>query len=114
MLPSKKRKTSVPAETDKEASQGPNHPMLETMQSEAQRPSTIESLASEADQDAGNTKIINKERQERFRALQARAVGIPSIITCPATPARCIADKSMVCIATATKSLSRRHPPKRI
>jgi len=113
MPTSKKRKISVLAETDKEASQGPNHRMPETMQSEEQRPSAIESLASEADQDAGNRTVTNKERQERFRALQARAVGIPSI-TSPAIPARYIVDKSGVCIATATKLLSRRHPPKRI
>lgn len=80
MPPSKKRKISVPTKTDKEASQGPNHPKPETMQSEEQRPSAIESLASEPDQDAGNRTIANKERQERFRILQARAVGIPSAI----------------------------------
>lgn len=95
MPPSKKRKISVPTETDKEASQGPEHPVPETTQSEEQRPTAIESLVPEADQDAGNMTITNKERQERFKALQARAVGIPY----PPTPASYIAGIS---VATAT------------
>ena len=113
MPPSKKRKISVPTKTHKEALQTPKHPMPETMQAEEQPPSAIESLASEADQNAEDMKTNNKERQAKFRALQARAVGLPSF-TSPAAQERCIADGLGVCILTATKLLIRRHPPKRI
>ena len=80
MLSSKKRKIHVPTETTKAESLTVEPPTPEATQPAKpteQRPKAVKSLASEAAKGDGDQTNTNKERQERFKALQARAVGIP-------------------------------------
>ena len=82
MSPTKKRKVSLPTEDNVEQpsviGSGPKEATY-FAQSREQRPEAEESVTSEKAEVGGKAFNINMERQERFKALQARAVSNPRI-----------------------------------
>ena len=82
MSPTKKRKVSLPTEDNVEEpsviGSGPKEATY-FAQSREQRPEAEESVTSEKAEVGGKAFNINMERQERFKALQARAVSNPRI-----------------------------------
>lgn len=76
MPPSKKRKITAPAQTEPEeapAVESSNPEVSKATQAGAQTSQTSESAAPESSTEAEDSSKMNQDRQQRFKALQARA-----------------------------------------